>query len=145
MTVHLLRLAVGAESLDDVRRFQAARIASLRQQTGEDLLQTYTRNVPRRAEELIDGGSIYWVIKSLIRVRQRVLGVDRITDKEGRDRCALTLDPNLVLVEPRPQKAFQGWRYLRPEDAPPDVGRGGDSSADLPDDLAAELRDLGLI
>ena len=80
-----------------------------------------TRMVPKRAAELIDGGSLYWVIRGEIACRQRIRDVRPFRDKDGVGRCGLVLDPKVVLVEPRPFRAFQGWRYLAAKDAPRDL------------------------
>jgi hypothetical protein len=141
MAVHLIRLAAGVETIEDLRKRQLQRMKQARRKS----IKTYTRNVPKRSEELIEGGSIYWVIKSLVRVRQKITGFERQTDEKGRGYCLIGLDKELVLVEPRTHKAFQGWRYLRAEDAPPDLRGGVDHGAKLPDALAAELRALGLL
>ncbi|MDE0537455.1 MAG: DUF1489 domain-containing protein [Rhodospirillales bacterium] len=145
MSVNLLRMAVGIESTGHLRRRQSERLEAYRREHGEAVLRTFTRNVPRRAGELIDGGSIYWVIKRFIRVRQRILGVDEFRNDEGKRRCFITLDPELTPVEMRAQKPFQGWRYLRPEDSPPDVRISREQSGELPPEMAADLRELGLI
>lgn len=144
MPVHLLRMAVGIESLDHLQDRQTQRLA---QSAGEARLFTYTRNVPKRADELIADGSIYWVIKRFVRVRQKILSIEPITTEEGRRRCQIELDPTLVGTELHPHKAFQGWRYLRPEDAPPDRKAGAQSEGDedIPAEMAAELRNLGLL
>lgn len=145
MSVNLLRMAVGIESTGHLRRRQAERLEAYRREHGEAVLRTFTRNVPRRAGELIDGGSIYWVIKRFIRVRQRILGVDEFRNDDGKRRCFITLDPELTPVEMRAQKPFQGWRYLRPGDSPPDVRISREQSGELPPEMAADLRELGLI
>jgi len=136
-------MAVRIESIAHLTEIQAERMAS----TKGKRLFTYTRNVPRRTEELIDGGSIYWVVKRLIRVRQKILGIEQGTNEEGRKYCVIELDPGHVLLEPRRQKAFQGWRYLKPEDAPSDLAAGAaaDIDTDMPAEMRAELRELGLI
>ena len=134
MTLHLLKLAVGSESLADLRGWQARRLAS------EGRVYHATRQQPRRGPELLDGGSIYWVIKGLVLCRQRLTGLEPAHDAAGRAVTRLLLDPRLVEVEPLPQRAFQGWRYLRPEAAPEDLLR---RAAGLPPALAAELRALG--
>ena len=109
-------------------------------------LFTRTRNVPRRDKELLDGGSIYWVVKRYVRVRQKILGIESVTNEEGRRYCAIELDPELVLVDPRRHKAFQGWRYFRTDDVPADLlEQAGGEAEDLPPELAYELRELGLI
>ena len=112
------------------------------------MLVHVTRNSPKRAEELLAGGSIYWVIKKFIRVRQRLTGIERGRDSDGRPTCTLSLDKKLVPTELREFRAFQGWRYLDSEVAPLDLNRKGTSVKDetsLPGELAAELRGLGLL
>lgn len=136
MALHLIKLAVGIEDVEHLRRVQAAR----RQQHGETF--HLTRMVPARAAELLDGGSIHWVIKGMVAARQRILDIRSEPDDEGRRRCRLVLDPELREVERRPQRPFQGWRYLRAADAPPDRATGEEEA---PPEMAEELRRLGLI
>ncbi len=146
MTVHLIRMAAGLVTVAGLRERQAERLRQYKNFSGKrGVLQTFTRNVPKRADELTDGGSIYWVIKKHVRVRQRILAVAREVDDEGKAHCLIRIDPELVLVEPRGYKAFQGWRYLRVEDAPPDLGSSDVDAEALPPDMADELRSLGLI
>jgi len=140
--LHLLKMAVGVASLDELHRLRAARI---REHGGSWI---YTRNHPRRTEAVLAGGSIYWVIRGQIRVRQRVTGFDSKRDDKGRAYCLIVVDPELVPTVARPWRAFQGWRYLSAADAPTDLAgspadRGGTAAA-LPDRLLAELRALGL-
>jgi len=136
-------MAVRIESIAQLSEIQSERMASAK---GKRLF-TYTRNMPRRTAELIDGGSIYWVVKRLIRVRQKIIGIEQGTNEEGRKYCAIELAPEHILLEPRRQKAFQGWRYLKPEEAPGDLAAGADAEidADMPPEMQAELRELGLI
>ena len=140
-------MAAGIETLAGLRERQAERLRNYKKFSGKrGVLQTYTRNMPKRIDELTDGGSIYWVFKSHVRARQRILGITREEDDEGRAYCLIRIDPELVTVRPRAHKAFQGWRYLRVEDAPPDLGQGeAEEMADLPPDMADELRSLGLL
>ena len=139
MALNLIKLAVGVEDLESVARFQARR----RRELGR--LLHFTRMMPRRRDELLDGGSIYWVIRGLVRARQRILGIEAATDREGRAMTALVLDPELIRTEPRSQRAFQGWRYLTAEQAPRDLGQAVDGLEEMPPDMIAELRALGLI
>jgi hypothetical protein len=101
--------------------------------------------VPKRAAELVDGGSLYWVIRGEIQCRERILAVRPFVDKDGIGRCHIALDCKPVLVEPRPYRAFQGWRYLAPKDAPRDLDRAAPGARDMPEDLRRELRQLGLL
>lgn len=139
MTVHLLKLAVGAESVEHVAQWQARRLA----QTGR--LFHRTRHAPRRAEEVLDGGSIYWVIQGLVQARQRIIGIERTEDPDGLPCCHLILDPELVRTRPQPRRPHQGWRYLEPEDAPQDLDLGEGAEDAPPPEMAAELRALGLL
>jgi hypothetical protein len=101
--------------------------------------------VPKRAEEILDGGSIYWVIRGEILCRERILDIRPFVDKDGVGRCRLVLDPKCVPVRPRPYRAFQGWRYLDPKDAPPDLARVARGATNMPEPLRRELRELGLL
>lgn len=136
MPLHLLKLAVGIDSLDHLRSIRAARAA----ERGGSWV--YTRNRPRRAAEVLAGGSIYWIVRGQVRVRQRVTGFRSERDDSGRRYCLIEVDPGLVPTLPRPWRPFQGWRYLTPQDAPLDRSAGEDI---LPDRMLAELRELGLI
>ena len=105
MTVHLLRMAVRIESIAHLKEIQTERVQA-ENNGGDGPLFTYTRNIPRRSGELVDGGSIYWVVKRLIRVRQPILGLHQKTNAEGRDYCAIELDTQHIQVEPQRQRAF---------------------------------------
>ena len=140
--IHLVKLCVGAETVEDLEVWQSRR-ARERKARGEPPNPIHeTRQTPKRVDELLDGGSIYWVIKGTILVRQAVLAVNTLTDRNGRNYCELVFDPELVLTEPQGRKAFQGWRYLKPEDAPVDISEG--PAADIPEDLGRALRDAGV-
>lgn len=139
MTVHLLKIAVGAESVEQIAEFQAERMKRLGR------LVHFTRHYPRRADELLDGGSMYWIVKGLVRVRQRLVGFEHTTRQNGMPACAIGLDPKLVRTRPQPRRPHQGWRYLDPADAPADAPAGAAGDDDLPPGMAEELRALGLI
>jgi hypothetical protein len=134
--IHLIKLAVGCDGIDALKAFQAARLAAYGH------VFHLTRSVPKRADELIDGGSIYWIVKGHIVARQRVLEVRSVQDDEGKPQCCLILAPEVIEVEARPAKPFQGWRYLEPQSAPRDRRPG---ETEPPPEMAAELRELGLI
>jgi hypothetical protein len=139
MTLHLLKLSVGSESVDSLGRWQAQRLA----ETGR--LWHFTRMMPRRRAELLDGGSIYWVIKGVIQARQALTALEPAVDEAGRGFVRLHLCPELIRVVPRAHRPFQGWRYFAAEAAPPDLERAGPGEAELPPELLAELRQLGLL
>jgi hypothetical protein len=138
MTLHLLKLCVGIESIADLE----ARRAGQRRKALEHHVRV-TRMAPRRSDELLDGGSLYWVIKGQIAARQALTAIEPFVDHEGIARCRLVLDPKLVPVVPRPFRAFQGWRYLADVDRPPDLPGSGEQN--MPAELRLELAALGLI
>ena len=137
MALHLIKLAVGAESAEDIDTWQARRL----KEVGE--VAHVTRVRPKRAEEVLDGGSLYWVVKGQVRARQRILDLDARTDAAGRGCCAIVLEPKVVLTRPQPRRPFQGWRYLDPAEAPGDLPKG--AAGTLPPELHAELAALGLL
>ncbi|MEZ5788439.1 MAG: DUF1489 domain-containing protein [Xanthobacteraceae bacterium] len=141
MPLHLLKLCVGCDSIGDLEAWIAAKTKARRGKAGEHI--HVTRMVPKRMDELLRGGSLYWVIRGMIACRQRLQAVRPFLDRDVR-RCALVLAPEVVPVEPRPMRAFQGWRYLTAADAPPDIVVGA-AFHDLPEALRRELRDLGLL
>ena len=144
MTVHLLKLSVGVEGIEHLTALQSRRRQEARLNGIGDRIWHQTRHTPRRAAELLDGGSIYWVIKGLIRARQYVRDLEAVTGVDGIRRCRIILDPRLVTTEPRPRRPFQGWRYLSDADKPPD--RDTDTAdGGMPPEMEAELRSLGLI
>jgi hypothetical protein len=145
MALHLLKLCVGADSIGDLEEWIEERL-TLERRLGRTAEQIHTtRMVPKRLDELLDGGSLYWVIKGQISARQKLLAVRPFTDGDGIGRCHLVLEPVVVPVEPRPCRPFQGWRYLADKDAPRDIdGRSGDLGA-MPEELRRELAGLGLL
>jgi hypothetical protein len=144
MTVHLIKLSVGSGDIEGLARFQRARLEQSMRREGTPRLWHKTRNRPRRAEELLAGGSIYWVIGGRIRARQRLVGFESEVDPDRGRICLFMLDPELVPTDPWPHRAFQGWRYLDPKDAPPDRPVGAADEA-MPEEMIAELRELGLL
>ena len=145
MTLHLIKLCVGAVSIADLEEWIAARISERRRRGEPPRHAHVTRMVPKRAEELVDGGSLYWVIKGLISARQRLLVVEPFVDAEGIGRCRLWLEPRVVAVAPRPMRAFQGWRYFADKDAPLDLEAAGAGAAAMPEELLRTLGELGLL
>ena len=144
MPLNMLKLCVGAESVEDLEAYVALRYKMKGGRLIDDLPFHTTRMVPKRADELLDGGSLYWVIKGSIQCRQQFRGIKPFRDSEGIGRCDLLLDPKIVRTEWAPRRAFQGWRYLTKEDAPADIG-AGDAKAAMPADLRRELAELGLL
>jgi hypothetical protein len=146
MALHLIKLCVGIDSIADLETRIKARLKA-RRAAGETSPQPVhrTRMVPKRASELIDGGSLYWVIKGQVSARQAIKSIDPFKDDDGVGRCLIIMDKKLVPVMPRRMRPFQGWRYLRPEDAPADIQAGLGETAEMPEELRRELRALGLL
>jgi hypothetical protein len=145
MTVHLVKLCVGVETVQDLRDWQAARLRSLAAAGEPAELRHRTRQTPRRRDDILAGGSLYWVIKGLVLVRQRILDLAPATKDDGTPCCGIVLDVELVATRPQPRRAFQGWRYLDAADAPADLRALEDAKDDLPPGMREELRELRLI
>lgn len=144
MTLHLIKLCVGAESVEDLEEWIERRLAEKRR-AGQPVEHFHTtRMVPKRADELTAGGSLYWVVKGQVQCRQRLLEVRPFTDNEGIGRCHLVLEPKVVRTQWQPKRAFQGWRYLKPKEAPADLPDNADIAA-MPGHLRNELAELGLL
>lgn len=142
--LHLVKLCVGTDSIAELADWQAGRMAEARALGQPALPRHVTRMWPRRAAEIAGQGSLYWVIRGAIRVRQAILGFEEAAGEDGGPRCAILLDPVLVPVQPRPRAAFQGWRYLAAAEAPPDLAAAGAPAADLPEALGRALDALGV-
>jgi hypothetical protein len=145
MTLHLIKLCVGCDSVKDLDDWIRQRLRAKRKNGEKPEHIHTTRMLPKRAEELVDGGSLYWVVRGEILCRERINAVRTFVDKEGVRRCRLVLGPKVVLVQPRPYRAFQGWRYLAAKDAPPDLDRAAPGASDMPETMRRELRELGLL
>jgi hypothetical protein len=145
MPLHLIKLCVGCDSVQELEDWIKQKLRE-RKKRGEKPEHIHTtRMVPKRADELTDGGSLYWVIRGEVLCRERINAVRPFVDKEGIGRCRLVLGPAVVLVKPRPYRAFQGWRYLAVKDAPPDLDRAAPGAKDMPEAMRRELRELGLL
>ena len=143
MALHLIKLCVGCESVSDLEDWIIEKRRRTRGKKTEHI--HVTRMVPTRAAELLDGGSLYWVIRGEIACRQRLIDIRPFVDKEGIHRCKLVLEPKVTPVVPRPRGPFQGWRYFAAHEAPPDLAKRGRGVARLPEELRRELRELGLL
>ena len=140
MALHMIKLCVGVENVEDLAEWQDKRAAELKKKGKAPNPFHDTRMSPKRAAEMLDGGSIYWVIKNFIIVRQRLVGFEEVKDRDGKSMCRIHLDPALVRTKSRKKRPFQGWRYLEPGDAPPDLdGKGPALSADLEQALKEAL------
>ncbi len=145
MALNLIKLCVGCDSVRELEGWIKQRLRDKRKRREKPEHIHRTRMVPKRAEELIDGGSLYWVIRGEIACRQRIRDVRPFRDKDGVGRCGIVLDPKVVLVAPRPFRAFQGWRYLAAKDAPRDLEKAAPGATAMPEKLRRELRELGLM
>jgi len=141
MALHLLKLCVGADSVEDLEAWIAARLAAAKGAGAAPEQFHVTRMVPKRADELVEGGSLYWVIKGNVQVRQRLLEIRPFTDGEGVSRCRLVLEPELHRTRWQPRRPFQGWRYLKASDAPRDLS---DGDHDLPPEMARAPKEAGV-
>ena len=147
MTLHLIKLCVGCDSIEDLASWQAERLKQRRKE-GEKKPRLFHRTfqTPKRRDELLAGGSLYWVIKGLVQVRQPLLDLTEGTKEDGTPCCMLILKNELVAVRPAPRRAFQGWRYLDPDEAPEDLhGRSKAGITSMPPKLRKQLAELGLI
>lgn len=138
MTVHLKKLSVGSVSVDNLRRWQEQRVKA-----GQPIIHP-TRNWPRRADELLDCGNLFWIIKGQMVVRQPILDLIEVKRADEKPACGIVLENKLVPVWPRRVRIFQGWRYLERDDAPQDMPVSDQNEA-MPADMVSELRELGLM
>lgn len=139
MALNIIKLCVGVSEIDELAVFQKQRL-----DRGEVLFHR-TRMMPRRQSEVLDGGSLYWVIKGSVQVRQLITDIVPVVGEDGIRRCRLMLDDKLIATRPQPRRPFQGWRYLKPDDAPVDLGPYDRNNQDLPASMRAELVELGLL
>lgn len=139
--LHLIKLSVGSTSVESLIEWQN----SGRSHGPDGLPRHVTRMWPRRAPELLEGGSIYWVIQGLVQCRQRILRLDEVTGADGIRRCAIVLDPEIIRTTSAPKRPFQGWRYLQPADAPVDLPGNRQSEDALPAGMSAALADIGVL
>jgi hypothetical protein len=134
MALHLIKLCVGADTPEDLRAWRAARALAGHRPV------VHTRHTPKRAAEILAGGSLFWVFKGVVLIRQPVLAIETI-EQGARRRCEIRLDDEMIETAPQPRRAFQGWRYLEATDAPADLGASADG--EVPLELARRLRELG--
>ncbi|MEH3125665.1 DUF1489 family protein [Agrobacterium cavarae] len=144
MALHLIKLCVGADSIEDLREWVSQRSLTAMAAGLEPHSVHTTRMIPKRMEEVLDGGSLYWVIKGQVQARQKLLDIRSFTGGDGITRCDLVLGPEVIETSPAPKRPFQGWRYLKDEEAPRDLAGSG-LADDMPSDLRRELAELGLL
>jgi len=143
--INLLKLSVGTEGIDTLADWQKTVIAR-NSAAGLGAVVTHTTRMwPRREGELLAGGSIYWVIRGLVQCRQRITGLEERIGPDGIRRCAVVLDPHLIQTISQPRRPFQGWRYLKPEDAPQDIGPWTEGAETLPPEIASALNAFGVV
>jgi hypothetical protein len=145
MPLHLIKLAVGCESVKELKGWVAERMRTAKAKGLPRHHIHITRMVPKRDEELLAGGSLYWVIRGEIAAREKIIGIEPFRDGEGIGRCRIVMQPKVIAVLPRPMRPFQGWRYLEDRDVPPDLNSAGAGLAAMPEPMRRELRELGLL
>jgi hypothetical protein len=147
MALHLIKLCVGCDSIEDLAAWQAERLKQMKK-AGEKRPRLFHRTfqTPKRRAELLDGGSLYWVIKGIVQVRQPLLDLAEGTRDDGTPCCLFILKNELVPVRPVPRRPFQGWRYLVADEAPEDLKHGaGHDIVAMPPKLRKQLAELGLL
>jgi len=145
MTLHLIKLAVGCDSVKDLKGWVAERMQTAKKKGLPQHHVHVTRMVPKRVDELLDGGSLYWVIRGEIAAREKIIAIEPFRDRDGIGRCRLVMRPKVISVLARPMRPFQGWRYFTEDAAPPDLKAAGTGVAAMPEPLRRELRELGLL
>jgi hypothetical protein len=146
MPLHLIKLAVGCESVKELKGWVAERIKTAKSKGLPPRHIHITRMMPKRVEEILAGGSLYWVIRGEIAAREKIVAIEPFRDKDGIGRCRLVMQPKVIAVSPRPMRPFQGWRYFTDDAAPRDLTKAAAVSiATMPEPLRRELRDLGLL
>jgi hypothetical protein len=140
--IHMVKLCVGVSSIEELESYRNERAHWWDADYGEDVHVHRTRMMPKRTAEMEGKASIYWVIAGVIGVRQPILRLAQFTDAEGKNYCDIIMSPDMVRTVPYPKRPFQGWRYLPPADAPPDLAANGNEGAE---EIARDLARLGLI
>jgi len=140
-SINLIKLCVGAESVESHAVWQA----TTRAKTADGLPRHVTRMWPKRSDELLNGGSLYWVIKGQVLCRQRIVRLDEVIGNDGIRRCGIVFEPEIIRTQSALRRPFQGWRYLRPQDAPPDLPTARSSEDTLPEDLNRALAEIGVL
>ncbi|MEO1066607.1 MAG: DUF1489 family protein [Pseudomonadota bacterium] len=145
MTMHLQKLCVGADSVESLQAWIDFRAEQARLQGRKPEQFHTTRMMPKQRDAILDGGSLYWVIKGVMQARQHILDLRPVVDSEGVSRCDIVLEPRIIQTEMRPRRPFQGWRYLKSEDVPRDLADVPGGEGDLPLHIRTELGELGLL
>ena len=146
MPLHLIKLAVGCSSVTELKGWVAERMKTAKKKGLPQHHIHVTRMTPKRIDEILNGGSLFWVIRGEVAAREKIIAIEPFRDKDGIGRCRLVMQPKVIAVAPRPMRPFQGWRYFTEEAAPPDLGKAAAATiAAMPEPMRRELRDLGLL
>ena len=145
MALHLIKLAVGCESVKELTGWVAERMQAAKKKGLPPHHVHITRMTPKRVEDVLVGGSLYWVIRGEIAAREKIIAIEPFRDRDGIGRCRLVMQPKVIAVLPRPMRPFQGWRYFAESDAPRDLESAGTGVAAMPEPMRRELRELGLL
>ncbi|WP_121210317.1 DUF1489 family protein [Maricaulis maris] len=143
MTIHIVKLCVGVASVEELEAHRDREMAARRAAGEPEVAMHVTRMFPARKDEVEAGGSLYWVMSGAIQCRSEIIALEAVTGSDGIKRCAIMMSPEIIRTAAAPRRPFQGWRYLKPEDAPRDVGGGGEGGDGLPGELRAKLLELG--
>lgn len=143
VALHILKVAAGVNSLEHLRQV-IDRDSYMDLELGH-IMHMSSRNTPRRAEEVLDGGSVFWIVKRAIIARADLIAIREVVREDGRKGCQMCIHPNVIPTVPQPKRGFQGWRYLKPEDAPADLGTNSEIEGSGSPELAQELKSLGLL
>ena len=138
MALNLAKLCVGVSELSQMEQW----LEDVKK--GRETLDHVTRMFPRRKDEILPGGSLYWVIRGMILCRQPIADLEPVTGADGIERCRIVFKPKIIPVRPVPRRAFQGWRYLEEQDAPPDLGSKA-TAAGISEEMRRDLAELGLL
>ena len=139
MGLHLVKLCVGVSEIAELESWVKEA------KTGRDTLDHVTRAYPKREAEIIPGGSLFWVIRGMILCRQPIARFEKVQTNDGISKCRIVFEPQIIAVRPTPRRAFQGWRYLQSDDAPPDLRGPAKGDAAMPEKMQRELAALGLL
>jgi hypothetical protein len=146
MPLHIIKLAVGCDSVKELKEWIAERMRTAKKNGLPQRHIHTTRMTPKRTEEILSGGSLYWVIRGEVAAREKIIAIEPFRDKDGIGRCRLVMQPKVIAVSPRPMRPFQGWRYLTDDAVPADLSKAtAGAVAAMPEPMRRELRDLGLL
>lgn len=143
MAIHIVKLCVGVSSVDELEAHRDREMAARRAAGEPEVAMHVTRMSPARKDEVEAGGSLYWVMSGAIQCRSEIIALEPVTGADGIKRCAIIMSPQIIRTAAAPRRPFQGWRYLKPEDAPRDLTGSGDGGDDMPGELRAKLLELG--